>query len=99
MNLPNISIAYSILNELNNQFDSPVLNPEGLNEEIRLGDKELFEDITRFNNLVQELKNNLTSDDREKVQGMLIKLRIKSMHLSTIFDRLADELMDIIKAR
>jgi hypothetical protein len=99
MNLPNISTAYSLLNELNNQFDSPVLNPEGLNEEIELADKELFENVTKFNDLVKNLIDSLTSDDREKVQGFLIELRISSMNLSTIFDNLADELIDIIKAR
>jgi hypothetical protein len=99
MNLPNISTAYSLLNELNNQFNSPVLNPEGLNEEIKSADKELFKNVTEFNELVKKLMNNLTSDDTEKIQGLLIKLRIQSMNLSTIFDNLADELIDIIKAR
>lgn len=98
MNIPEISKAYFLLNELNNRLKSPCFNAEEIKTEIEFSDGELLKNIKEFNRLVEKLEEISTLEEKEQKQEILIELRIQSMDIATTFDNLADEISKLIKA-
>jgi hypothetical protein len=98
MHIPDISEAYRLALELDNERGGGVLDEESISEEIDEGNKEFLSDASEFNSIVASLRKALISDDIKQQDKELVTLKVYAMNLVTTFSNLNDELEKLVKA-
>ncbi|WP_036478295.1 hypothetical protein [Myxosarcina sp. GI1] len=93
MTLPKLSELYYALIKIKNDTNSSELI-----EEAESINRSYLDDVRKFNDLTQELINNIDSNDSEKIIELLVYLRIWTMNINSAFYNLTDVLTEVIIA-